>query len=169
VRRREIQTPRPDYREKIERYGLSFHTLRGRLYWYESAAYRLDPAEVTVLQAATNELQERCLEAVEEVISRDWFDRLGVPLGAQGLIREVWELDPPAIYGRFDLCHNGEAPPKLLEYHADTPTSLLEAAVVQWHWLQDVDPAADQFNSVWEGLVEKWRDLNGGGTTVEQG
>lgn len=95
MRRREIQTPRPDYREKIERYGLSFHTIRGRPYWYESAAYRLDPAEVTVLQAATNELQERCLEAVEEVISRDWFDRLGVPLGAQGLIREVWELDPP--------------------------------------------------------------------------
>jgi glutathionylspermidine synthase len=61
-------------------------------------------------------------------------------------------LEPgtPALYGRFDVLYDGSSPPKLLEYNADTPTSLLEAAVIQWYWLQDVFPAADQFNSLHE-------------------
>jgi glutathionylspermidine synthase len=36
------------------------------------------------------------------------------------------------LYGRFDLAYRGDGPPKLLEYNADTPTALFEAAVVQW-------------------------------------
>ena len=47
----------------------------------------------------------------------------------------------------------------MLEYNADTPTSLLEAAVVQWHWLQDVSPHLDQFNSIHERLIAGWKDL----------
>jgi glutathionylspermidine synthase-like protein len=70
-----------------------------------------------------------------------------------------WEQEPPAIYGRFDLAYDGKNPPKLLEYNADTSTSLLEAAVVQWYWLQDVFPKADQFNSIHERLVAKWKEL----------
>jgi glutathionylspermidine synthase len=27
----------------------------------------------------------------------------------------------------------------MLEFNADTPTSLFEAGVVQWYWLQDLD------------------------------
>jgi glutathionylspermidine synthase len=50
-------------------------------------------------------------------------------------------------------------PPKLLEYNADTPTSLLEAAVVQWYWLQDCFPKRDQFNSLHERLVALWKEL----------
>ncbi|WP_287130098.1 glutathionylspermidine synthase family protein [Candidatus Cyanaurora vandensis] len=49
---------------------------------------------------------------------------------------------------RFDLMYDGTKPPKLLEYNADTPTALLEASVVQWTWLQEVLPQADQFNSI---------------------
>ena len=49
--------------------------------------------------------------------------------------------------------------PKLLEYNADTPTSLLEAAVVQWYWLQDTFPGRDQFNSLHQRIVELWRHL----------
>jgi glutathionylspermidine synthase len=47
----------------------------------------------------------------------------------------------------------------MLEYNADTPTSLLEAAVVQWYWLQDVQPGADQFNSLHEQLIGVWREF----------
>ena len=57
-------------------------------------------------------------------------------------------------------------PPKLLEYNADTPTSLLEAAVIQWHWLEEGYGAgsttrcnADQFNSIHERLIAKWKDI----------
>ena len=30
----------------------------------------------------------------------------------------------------------GRGPAKLLEYNADTPTSIFEAAVFQWTWLE---------------------------------
>jgi glutathionylspermidine synthase len=68
-----------------------------------------------------------------------------------------WEREDFSIYGRFDLAWDGVSPPKLLEYNADTPTSLLESAVVQWYWLQDVAPEADQLNSLHERLVEAWK------------
>ena len=41
----------------------------------------------------------------------------------------------------------------MLEYNADTPTALLEAAVVQWYWLEEVKPGRDQFNSIHEKLI----------------
>lgn len=157
--RRETRAPRPDYLSKIEALGLSFHTVDGQPYWNETAAYVFEPEEIDVLERATNELHAMCLEAVERLIGNGELSRLGIPPEAQPVIAEAWEADPPAIYGRFDLAYDGVHPPKMLEYNADTPTSLLEAAVVQWHWLQEVDPEADQFNSIWEGLVQKWRDL----------
>jgi glutathionylspermidine synthase len=58
------------------------------------------------------------------------------------------------------MLYDGSAPPKLLEYNADTPTSLLEAAVIQWYWLQDVYKEADQFNSLHEKLIAKWKDVD---------
>jgi len=44
----------------------------------------------------------------------------------------------------------------MLEYNADTPTSLFEASVVQWTWLEERFPDSDQFNSLHEGLVAAW-------------
>src|SRR3546814_8523144 len=44
----------------------------------------------------------------------------------------------------------------MLEYNADTPTSLFETSFVQWECLQTVRPDADQFNSIHEKLVEAW-------------
>lgn len=157
--RREVRTARAGYLEKIERVGLSFHTLAGEPYWNESAAYVFDEHEIEHLESASRRLHEICLQAVEEIVARRMYDRLGIPISAHDVIAKAWEDDPPAIYGRFDLRYDGTGPPKLLEYNADTPTSLLEAAVVQWHWLQDEEPQADQFNSIWDGLVLKWRAL----------
>ncbi|MFI5354527.1 MAG: glutathionylspermidine synthase family protein, partial [Desulfobaccales bacterium] len=62
-------------------------------------------------------------------------------------------------YGRFDLAYDGNSHPKLLEYNADTPTMLLEAAVVQWYWLEEKFRGADQFNSIHERLLEQWKKL----------
>ena len=63
------------------------------------------------------------------------------------------------IYGRFDLAWDGKGPPKLLEYNADTPTALLEAAVIQWFWFKDLHSGHDQFNSIHERLIEAWGRL----------
>jgi len=64
----------------------------------------------------------------------------------------------PSIYGRMDLAF-GDGVPKLLEYNADTPTSLLEGGVIQWTWLRDCFPALDQFNSIHDKLIASWREL----------
>lgn len=45
----------------------------------------------------------------------------------------------------------------MLEYNADTPTSLLEAAVIQWQWLEHQFPESDQLNSLHEALIERWK------------
>jgi glutathionylspermidine synthase len=160
---RHASQPRPDWRNRVESKGLLFHTTPdaagGKPYWNEEAYYSFSAAQIDTLEKATNELHEMCLHAVQHVIDRDRFFELDIPAKAVPLIKWAWEAEPPSIYGRFDFAYDGVQPPKLLEYNADTPTSLLEAAVIQWHWLQDIRPEADQFNSIWEGLVELWQEL----------
>ena len=41
----------------------------------------------------------------------------------------------------------------MLEYNADTPTSLLEAGVIQWTWLMDCWPALEQCNAIHDRLI----------------
>ena len=47
-----------------------------------------------------------------------------------------WQRDEGSLYGRLDMSFDGRGPAKLLEYNADTPTSIFEAAVFQWTWLE---------------------------------
>jgi glutathionylspermidine synthase len=152
--------PRKDWEKTVEAQGLIFHHTPRGVYWNESAYYRFGAKEVDVLEAATNEVQRLCLEAGQHIIDQNRFAELGIPEKAVPLITWAWDAEPPAIYGRLDLACDGRNPPKLLEYNADTPTSLLEAAVVQWYWLQDCFPRADQFNSIHERLIAKWKDLH---------
>lgn len=174
--------PRTHWQQTVEQQGLTFHTPQAlalgalsngapaRPYWDESACYEFTAAEVDRLEAAANELQTLCLAAAQHVIDNQRYAELEIPAEAVPLIEWAWNEELPALYGRFDILWAGETsgqPPKLLEYNADTPTSLLEAAVIQWYWLQDVQKdggipgvaAADQFNSLHEKLIAKWKDL----------
>lgn len=128
--------------------------------WNESAAYAFSGAEVTVLERAAADLYALFLEAGDHVVRHRLLGRFGVPEFCWDLIADSWEAEPPALnYGRFDLGYDGEGPPKLFEFNCDTPTALLEAAVVQWVWKEEVFPDADQFNSLHDKLVAKWRDI----------
>ncbi|MEN9649795.1 MAG: hypothetical protein RL094_762 [Candidatus Parcubacteria bacterium] len=152
--------PRQEWRQKVEEAGLIFHTTPEGVYWNEAAHYSFSMGEVLMLEQVTNDLHAMCLQAAQHVIDKNLFAQLGIPPNAAELIKETWEEEPPAIYGRFDLAYDGIHPPKMLEYNADTPTSLLEAAVVQWFWLQELDPGSlAQFNSIHERLVAKWKEL----------
>ena len=151
-------TPRPGWQEKVEALGFHFHTIGGT-YWDESACYRFSADEVDRLEAATGELHERCLEAAGRVIESGDFERFRIPEAFHALIRDSWKDDEPSLFGRFDFSWDGRGEPKMLEYNADTPTALLEASVVQWYWLQDVYPKYDQFNSIHEKLIERWKDM----------
>jgi len=150
--------PRRGWQAKVEELGLTFHT-PGDPYWYESAHYVLSAEEVDTLERATNRLHEMCVAAAGHVIEKKRFDDLGIPPFARDLVVRSWEADTPSIYGRFDLAYDGEGPPKLLEYNADTPTALYEAAVVQWKWLEELHPGKDQFNSIHERLIATWKEL----------
>jgi glutathionylspermidine synthase len=133
-----------------------------RPYWDESAFYEFSAAEIDTLEAAANQLQQMCLAAAQHIIDGGRYADLSIPAQAVPAIEWAWNNEPPALYGRFDILWAGAGsghPPKLLEYNADTPTSLLEAAVIQWSWLEDLYPNLDQFNSLHERLVAKWRDV----------
>lgn len=174
-------SPRADWQSKVEAKGLLFHTTTQTVleqqsmdyrtppkvkleeikvaYWDESAYYELSMAQVNELEAATNNLHSMCLHAVQHIIDKKLYDKMAIPAIAIPLIERSWNEETPAIYGRFDLSYDGKNPPKMLEYNADTPTSLPEAAVVQWYWQQELFPKLDQFNSIHERLIAKWKEL----------
>lgn len=154
---RNSEQPRADWRTRVEALGFDFHTMYGEPYWVESASYRFTAEEIDELEDATNELHRLCLIAVDHVIQQRRYAEFAIPEAYWPLLEQSWQANDPSIYGRFDLAYDGSSPPKMLEYNADTPTSLLEAAVVQWFWLKDVHPDADQFNLIHERLIEVWR------------
>jgi glutathionylspermidine synthase len=160
--RRHRCPPRPDWRAKVEKIGLTYHSHEHGPYWDESACYELTAAEVDKLERAAHALHYLCIEAAEAVIKNNWWSRLAIPEAAVPAILRSWERDEFSLYGRFDLAFDGRGEPKLLEYNADTPTALVEAAVAQWFWLQETRPEADQFNSLHERLISAWQRWAGG-------
>jgi glutathionylspermidine synthase len=92
--------------------------------------------------------------------------RLGIPPFAFDAIKRSWARRDASLYGRFDFAYDGDSDAKLLEYNADTPTSLYESAVVQWFWLEQMiargglPKGADQFNSLHEKLIARWREIS---------
>lgn len=154
-----VTTPRRDWQNTVEAQGLTYHTTEEQVYWDESAYYSFTAAEIDQLEAATYELDKMCLQAVEHVIKNQLFASFVIPPQFIPYITQSWENDEHTIYGRFDLVFDGHDTPRLLEYNADTPTALLEAAVIQWSWFKDFSAAydsLDQFNSIHERLIEAW-------------
>lgn len=148
--------PRKDYIKKLESLFFDFHTIDG-IYWDESAYYEFTMAQVEEIESATNKLFQMCLEAVQYVIDNKLYDKLHIDPSLVPLIEQSWEEEHASVYGRFDFGYDGINPPKMLEFNADTPTSLYEGSVVQWDWLQEVFKNKDQFNSIHEKLIEYWK------------
>ncbi len=149
---------RNDWKKKVEDIGFGFHSLDDA-YWDESAYYAFNMQQVDVLEKATQELFDRCLDAVQHVIDHKLYHLFNIPARFIPLIEQSWNDDLPSIYGRFDFAYDGYNPPKMLEFNADTPTSLFEASVVQWFWLEDIERGSDQFNSIHEKLITYWKYL----------
>lgn len=151
--------PRQNWSATVEKLGYDFYDANGIPTWTESAYYRFTSAEVDEVEAAANKLHEMCLAAIEHVVSQKLYPLMGIDPDVAPLITKSWTTREPSIYGRFDFLYDGKSPPKLLEYNADTPTTLFESSIVQWQWKGDCQPKADQFNSIHEALVARWRSL----------
>jgi glutathionylspermidine synthase len=154
--------PRQDWVRTVEGQGLLFGESAQHRFWDESAYYRLSERDVEQLEKATQSLASMCIEAGEHIIREDRMAEVGIPRAFQRMVRESWERNDPSLYGRFDLVYDGVRPPRLLEFNADTPTALLEAAVVQWYWFKDRFPDLDQYNSIHEKLIAAWESIKPG-------
>ncbi|MFF2998343.1 glutathionylspermidine synthase family protein [Streptomyces sp. NPDC057950] len=157
--------PRADWQQTVERQGLVYPLTRYpddslRPYWDESAYYVFSLPEVEALEDTVAELHRMCLAAAGHIVEANRFADLGItdPRVVRA-VTEAWHrrAELPSVYGRFDLRYDGTGPARLLEYNADTPTSLVEAASAQWFWMEDRFPGADQWNSLHERLVAAWR------------
>jgi glutathionylspermidine synthase len=161
---------RSDWRTTAEETGFDFHTIDGERYWDERAyyAFSLDEIEEQI-EAPSGEIDAMCLELVSNAVDdEDYLRRLKIPETFWPLISESWHRDEGSLYGRLDLSFDGRGPAKLLEYNADTPTSIFEAAVFQWTWLEQaierriIPGHADQFNSIHECLIDAWKKVGAG-------
>jgi len=150
-------TPRNNWQSAVEQLGFGFHTTNVP-YWDETAYYECKMDEILFIEKATAELWDLCLGAVQHVMDNHLYEKFAIPAAFIPYIEKTWMEDHPAIYGRFDLCYK-DGHLKLLEFNADTPTSLYEAGIVQWFWLQDFDKSKDQFNSIHEKLIAYWKYL----------
>ncbi|QXE35117.1 glutathionylspermidine synthase family protein [Streptomyces sp. GMY02] len=157
--------PRPGWQQIVEEQGVVYPLTRCpdgslRPYWDESAYYSFTLPEVEALEEAVEELHALCLGAAAHIVEQNRFADLGITdPGLAALVAESWRrrAELPSIYGRFDLRYDGTGPAKMLEYNADTPTSLVEAASAQWFWMEERFPDGDQWNSLHERLVAAWK------------
>ncbi|GGB70735.1 glutathionylspermidine synthase family protein [Deinococcus soli (ex Cha et al. 2016)] len=155
--RRIPHAPRPGEQARHEALNFTWH----HGYWQDGAHYAFTPHEIDRIEEATRHLITMSFQAVDHVLQHRQLHQYGIPEYLHGPIQRSWDADDPTLYGRFDLAYDGQHL-KLLEYNAQTPTSLYEAAVVQWQWLQDTHPDQDQFNRIHEALIEQFRHFRTG-------
>lgn len=155
---------RPDWEATARELGFAFHHTGGARYWDERACYRFDSDAVERdIEEPSGELHQMCLALVDEVTrSQELMERIAIPPALRDVIAASWVARAPTLYGRFDLAYDGTGPAKLLEYNADTPTSIYETGLFQWHWLEQMiergalPPGTDQYNRLHEALIERF-------------
>ncbi|MET4107803.1 glutathionylspermidine synthase family protein [Hymenobacter sp. UYP22] len=123
-----------------------------------------EPEAETLLQTVDT-LYDMLVQAVPDPIPDDFLQQLGIPVNLWEAVRHSWNDERHwHLYGRFDLAQTPEGP-KLVEFNADTATSIPETAVVQWASLMAAGRPAEerQANGLFEGMegqLRHWRELN---------
>jgi len=154
---------RTDYAERLDQIGFQYHSVLSSdndRYWTEGVAYEFTLERIEEIESVSESLHDMCLETVSNIVeSGDYPDGFKLNDQSKSLIEHSWKNGDIHIYGRFDLLVEPSGAIKMYEYNGDTPTGLLEAAVAQWQWLEEVEdvPHRDQFNSIHEKLVARWK------------
>lgn len=157
-------TERPHWRDQAREMGFVYADWDdGTGYWNEKAYYQFTLRQIEDdLEDPTEEIEQMCRAFVDVAVrDEEILRKLALPEYAWDMIANSWLDGDKDLYGRIDLCYDGKSPAKLYEYNADTPTSLYEAALFQWVWLEDCIASgrfpdnADQFNSAHERMVER--------------
>jgi len=146
----------------LEELGFTWHTDEDGTKYVSDELVEISSDEAEAYYTATNEIYDMYVEAAEYVIENDLFFDLGIPFNLVDTIKKSWENDVHwHIYGRFDLAGGIDGKPiKLIEFNADTPTSLFETALLQWALLKHNNMDENkQFNNVYEAIKNNFKRL----------
>lgn len=146
----------------LESIGFSWHTDEDGSDYLDHQFICVSKNEANAYYEAANELYDMFIAAAQNVIDNDRFDELGIPFNLIDAIKMSWENEVHwHLYGRFDFAGGLDGKPiKLIEFNADTPTSLFESAILQWATLKqnNLDEHL-QFNSIYESLIDNFKRL----------
>ena len=149
----------PEYLESI---GFTWHTDSDESSYISDSLVVISENEANAYYEATNELYDMVTEAAQFVIDNELFHELNIPFNLVELVKESWENDVHwHLYSRFDLAGGIDGKPiKLIEFNADTPTSVFETAIIQWAMLKQngLDEAA-QFNNLYDALKDNFKRI----------
>lgn len=165
---------RPNWKATAEEQGFKFHTMYGEPYWDETSCYAFTLPQIeNDIEDPATELHAMVREATNRIVNDErLISKFGIPQQHWDLVRRSWEAGEPELYGRFDFIYDGKSPAKMIEYNADTPTSLYEASAWQWQWLEEareqgiIPENADQLNSIFEALVARFKEIFRNGENV---
>lgn len=152
----------PLKKEYLESIGFSWHTDKDGSNYLEDEIICISENEANAFYEASNELYDMFVAAAQKVIDENRFDELDIPFNLIDAIKMSWENDVHwHLYSRFDFAGGlDEKPIKLLEFNADTPTTLFETAILQWALLRQNDMnESSQFNSLYESLMDNFKRL----------
>ena len=160
-------TPRSQLEETARAHGYEFHSETGVPYWDESAYYRFTLKQIEEdVEDAAKEIEAMCYELLERAAADEAvYQRMAIPEAYWDYISESWRTREKDLYGRMDFSYDGTGKPRLLEYNADTPTTLYEAAIFQWVWLEQAIEAGliprgcDQFAEIHEDLIAAFASI----------
>ncbi|KLE10615.1 glutathionylspermidine synthase [Aliarcobacter butzleri L354] len=148
--------------EYLESIGFIWHTDKDNSSYISNEIVVISEDEANAFYEATNELYDMFVEAGQYVIDNDLFHELNIPFNLVEIIKESWENEVHwHLYSRFDLAGGIDGHPiKLIEFNADTPTSLFETAIIQWAILKanGLDEAS-QFNNLYEALKDNFKRI----------
>ena len=159
---RKLLTPNRDLAKAMEdsRFDIwNMPSTNGRNYFSDDVYYEFTEEQVETLYEATAELHAMSLDYVADTIKKGDYQGLGLNQDMISVIEATYNNSKDkSLYGRFDFALDSDSSSiKLLEYNADTPTSLYESSIIQWEWKEHYFKEADQYNSIHEELIERWK------------
>ncbi|MDX4057740.1 glutathionylspermidine synthase family protein [Aliarcobacter skirrowii] len=146
----------------LESIGFTWHTDSDESSYIANELVVISEEEAEAFYEATNELYDMFIEGAQYVIDNELFHELNIPFNLVEVIKESWENDVHwHLYSRFDLAGGVDGKPiKLIEFNADTPTSLFETAIIQWAMLKKngLDESS-QFNNLYDALKDNFKRI----------
>jgi|AP95_1055475.scaffolds.fasta_scaffold38953_2 glutathionylspermidine synthase len=158
---------RPDLKGAALRHGYDYSAGDGVPYWDETVYYRFTLRQIEEdLEKPATEIDAMCFQLLDHALADETvYRRLRIPETYWDYVAESWRNREKELYGRMDFSYDGAGDAKLLEYNADTPTTLYESAIFQWTWLEEAISAGliprdcDQFAELHEDLVDAFRAM----------